>query len=299
MERNHFLLTQRFLTCAAILLLTILPITVNTTQTISVYRLLDIGQFMIPLLIGFFTSMHFFIDIYMFGYLTKSMSKRGTVAPFGRTILVFGSLSCHILIFLFIKIGNFNGSAVVVIFIPIFAVLLSLALTDYFHQFLKEAKWALYLMRLGYSVLVLLLIVCTIGCNLIVPYKLAIEIAAVVLSTLCACSISATIYLWLQHYRIQNMSAMQANGLDLNAPDNHCCMAIIVSLHAIYSIGVILYSLALIYPGFLNVERISIMATYLNPICVYVVLQQEGLKSRLHLYKTQARLYVHYLQYTH
>ena len=103
MERNHFLLTQRFLTCAAILLLTILPITFNTTQTKSVYRLLDIGQFMIPLLIGFFTSMHFFIDIYMFGYLTKSMSKRGTVAPFGRTILVFGSLSCHILIFLFIK----------------------------------------------------------------------------------------------------------------------------------------------------------------------------------------------------
>ena len=237
-------------------------------------------RIIIPLLLGLFVSTHFSIE-----YVLDYFLRPAKAYCFYQVLLTIGLFTCNIFLAEMWDTESAGSYiAFVVLQIQTTLILLGLNLSTDFH--LRDAMEALYLGRWAYFFLLLLHGISTIGYVLVTPTnKRAVEVIVLLLSSLSQILVVTSMFAWVKYYRV-----LHTEVLNFCTFQKICNVTLMATLCIVYSTGIILYSVALIFPSIFNIQKMSVMMTYLNCICVYIALLHDGIVTRIHFIKVQVLL---------
>ena len=225
-------------------------------------------------------STHFSIE-----YVLDYFLRPAKAYCFYQVLLTIGLFTCNIFLAEMWDTESAGSYiAFVVLQIQTTLILLGLNLSTDFH--LRDAMEALYLGRWAYFFLLLLHGISTIGYVLVTPTnKRAVEVIVLLLSSLSQILVVTSMFAWVKYYRV-----LHTEVLNFCTFQKICNVTLMATLCIVYSTGIILYSVALIFPSIFNIQKMSVMMTYLNCICVYIALLHDGIVTRIHFIKVQVLL---------
>ena len=265
----------------------IVPICSNFSIDSSIIKIKNCSYLTVSSVLGIVISSHCIIE-YTLDYMTKSVLLPKEYM-FSRYPLIVGSLASDIaLMITMLGINSFHDSCLFVL-LQTQSILVLLSLNSYLENFLQEAKWTLSLVKSAYFLSISLLLVSTISCAIMTPNKLPVDILLILFSFLSVLCLMGALYSWYKYY--QTVALSPTVGLNLKASDTKYFLAAVASLYALYSIGIIFYSLSLHFREILCAQKMVVMMHYLNNFCVYFTFLQDGVVSRLLLRRLQVRKY--------
>ena len=279
--------SREYLTAITYAVTLIVPVFSNFFIDCSIIQTRYFPYFIISSMLGIVLSAHCIIE-YTLDYVTKSVLLPKEYI-FSRYPLIVGSLASGIAFMITILgINSFRASCLFVL-LQTQSISVLLSLNSYLENFLQEAKWTLSLVKSAYFLSISLLLVSTISCAIMTPNKLPVDILLILFSFLSVLCLMGALYSWYKYY--QTVALSPTVGLNLKASDTKYFLAAVASLYALYSIGIIFYSLSLHFREILCAQKMVVMMHYLNNFCVYFTFLQDGVVSRLLLRRLQVRKY--------